>query len=246
VGSGKTTTLYAMLHHLIGEQRKIVSIEEHVHTVLDGVNQVDLKQDEALTYPRAIRAAQRSLPDVLMVGELTSLESIELSHEVALNGSLVLSTLHTSNGIAALQRLRDVGVSSHLTADVLRLVCSQRLVRTLCPHCAQPVEVDEREREELALTCEAGGLSWDEVPQHWHRAVGCERCHQTGYRGRSMVCELLELRDDLREALLDEADETALTSAARRAGIVSLEAEAIRLAGAGTTTVHELRRFFDV
>ncbi len=240
-GSGKTTTLYCLLNELAKPEDKLMSVEDPVEYIIPGVNQVAVKRD-GMTFAHAIRACLRSDPDVLMVGEMRDAETVEMVHHAALQGILVLSTLHTADAVGAIIRLRDIGISPHLIVEALSLVVSQNLVRRLCPHCAKKVKLDDATREQIHTAAAMGGIDPADLEGNWHEPVGCEKCNDLGYRGRTVINETLEVSDEVRTAIIKEADEEQLQQAARASGFSSLAADAIRKAAAGQTSLQELRR----
>jgi general secretion pathway protein E len=193
-GSGKTTTLYSAINHLRSPDVKIVTVEDPVEVVLEGINQVHVRPDINLTYANALRAFLRQDPDILMIGEIRDRETADIAMRAALTGHLVLSTLHTNSATGAFTRLADIGIEPFLTASTVIASIAQRLVRRLCGECAQ---------ERVPTPTEAGlfvriGM---EVPQTVRDPVGCKSCGDSGYRGRIPIMEIVEVDEAAREAI---------------------------------------------
>ncbi len=195
-GSGKTTTLYAALSHLRRPDVKILSVEDPVEIVLDGVNQVQVQPEIDLDYARTLRAFLRQDPDILMVGEIRDKETADISLRAALTGHLVLSTLHTNSALGAFTRLEDIGIEPFLAASTVIATAAQRLVRTLCRSCAQPVPITEGQK---ILFAEHGIAA---IEKHFV-AQGCSECSHSGFQGRAPLFEIIAVDDDLRTNIRD-------------------------------------------
>ncbi len=233
-GSGKTTTLYTSLQELNTVDRKLLTVEDPIEYQLEGINQVQIKPQIDLSFAHVLRAMLRHDPDVIMVGEIRDLETAEIAIQAALTGHLVLSTLHTNNAAATLTRLMDMGLEAFLLASTLNAIVAQRLVRRLCAICKERYTP-------LPGTLRQLGLEGDDAPVFW-RAKGCEACHQTGYRGRIGVNEVLIMSDRVREAVLRQGDAAALHRAAREAGMRPLIDDGLEKAREGITTIEEVLR----
>jgi general secretion pathway protein E len=230
-GSGKSTTLYAGLSRLNTAERKIVTIEDPVEYKIDGLNQFQVKPDIGLDFARALRSILRHDPDVIMVGEIRDGETARIAMQSALTGHLVLSTLHTNDAATAITRLLDMGVEDYLVASTVTGVLAQRLVRILCKSCRQPTETP------LAI------VSADRLANsQTYRAVGCTDCGGTGYRGRTVISELLVFNDELRQAILRHGEAVRLRTIAIRAGMEPLYDNGVRHVLDGTTTYDEVMR----
>jgi general secretion pathway protein E len=233
-GSGKTTTLYALLERIRTGREKVVSVEDPVEYALAGVAQVPVSAKAGLTFARALRSILRQDPDVLLVGEMRDAETAEICIQAALTGHLVLSTLHTNDAPGALTRLVDLGVPDYLVASTVQAVLAQRLVRRVCGHCAEaaaPAPDDAREMAEAGFPA-----------MRVARGRGCPACRGTGYRGRTGVYELLRVDGALRAELLRRPDGEALRRAAIAGGMRPLRADGWRQVAAGVTTPEEVRR----
>lgn len=233
-GSGKTTTLHAALAELNEIGRKIITIENPVEIQTPGLIQIDVKPDLGWTFASALRSVLRHDPDVLMVGEIRDSETAELAVRAALTGHLVLSTLHTNRAAEAVLRLSDMGVPDYLLKSVLRLVGAQRLIRTLCEHCSEPIDLTVNESfAALAETFLEADPSLGH-PDKWapHVAVGCGRCNNTGYAGRMALFEMMDEREALAAA------------SGRKPRYRSMGLEGLGLFTRGQTTLNELVRVF--
>ena len=237
-GSGKTTTLATMLSMLNVPERKILTIEDPVEYEIPGINQSQIKPAIGLTFATALRSFVRQDPDVIMVGEIRDSETAHVAVHAALTGHLVLTTLHTETAAAAVPRLLDLGVEGYLLRSTLRAVIGQRLLRQLCEHCKAPFRPADQ-RSSSDLRCEELGLRTDETL--W-QARGCERCGQTGYRGRIGVFELLELSGGLRELIGEHTDGFAIDQMAIREGMTTMLDDGVAKCRAGLTTPVELLR----
>ena len=235
-GSGKTTTLYAALSKVDAQANKIITVEDPVEYQLDGINQIQVHAQIDLTFANALRSILRQDPDIIMIGEMRDTETAQIAVQSALTGHLVLSTLHTNTAAGAVTRMRDMGVESYLITSSVNAVLSQRLVRTLCAHCKQPVELPATVRESTGLQ---RFLTAGSQPC---RAVGCEHCRGSGFKGRTGVHELMVLDDALRRAIIDGQDANALHTLAAQRGMLSLYEDGLRKVAAGVTTLDEVLR----
>ena len=239
-GSGKTTTLYAALTRLNDRSRNIVTLEDPIEYYIDGIGQTQVNPKVDLTFARGLRAILRQDPDVVMVGEIRDLETVEIAIRASLTGHVVLSTLHTNSAIGAITRLRDMGVEPFLLSSSMVGILAQRLVRSLCPQCKRAYTASQAECDLLKHECEAQGLSLDNPPT-LYAAEGCEHCHQSGYAGRTGIYELVEVDDTLRQLIHEGAGEQALLRVAR-AKWPSLHQDGARRVLAGDTSIDELVR----
>ncbi len=234
-GSGKTTTLYAALNELNHTGRKIITVEDPVEYRLPGLNQVQVQDKIELSFQRVLRAALRQDPDVLLIGEMRDQQTAETGLRAAMTGHLVLSTLHTKSAAAAPLRLVDMGVPRFMVASSLQLVLAQRLLRLVCPHCAEPHAPSERELAWLgAMACTRGGaLDLSGL----RTARGCPRCHGTGHAGRQGLFEFVEMGRDLARAFDLEAPEQLAAAAEAQMGEHSLRCQALKAALEGNATL---------
>ena len=233
-GSGKTTTLYAVLRHVATPEVNVITIEDPVELVFPPLSQVQVNPRIRFSFASAIRSVLRQDPDILMVGEIRDAETAEMAVQAALTGHLVLSTLHTNDAPGAVTRLADLGVPRFLIGSTLVGVLAQRLVRTICRGCISEATVSGREAEALA----APGISGRRV----RAGRGCARCRDTGYRGRRAVFEILSIDHAATAEILAGSTAEDLTRSARRRGVLSLRQAALRLLLSGETTVGEVIR----
>jgi type II secretory ATPase GspE/PulE/Tfp pilus assembly ATPase PilB-like protein len=229
-GSGKTTTLHAALHALDHGGRVIHTLEDPVEYEFPGIRQTEIREKIGLTFAASLRALLRQNPDVLLVGETRDAETAQLAVRAALTGHLVMSTLHTNDALAAIPRLRDLGVESFLLAASLRLVAAQRLVRRLCPECKEP-------HPDNARLCETHRIPGG----RFCRPVGCAACHNRGYRGRLAIHEVLPAAKFL-PLIAADAPHAELAARRDREGFATLWQHGLTAAAAGLTTVEQVAR----
>lgn len=236
-GSGKTTVLYSMLYALDRKKRSVLSIENPVEYFIDRVSQIEVQAQRGLTFTRALRHVMRQDPDVIMIGELRDLPTLQGAVTAAVTGHLVLTTLHANTSPGAIKRMLDMGLEPYLLNGALAGVISLRLARKLCPECRQRVEPD------LAAVPPEGVDLIEALPAATFFAPkGCERCGGTGYRGRTGIFEILRPDDRLRQAILGSTDLETLRNAALAAGMQPMLAYGIRAAARGITSVQEVCR----
>ena len=231
-GSGKTTTLYAAINRLRRPEVKILTVEDPVEVLLEGINQVQVRPDIDLTYAATLRAFLRQDPDILMIGEIRDHETAEIAMRAALTGHLVLSTLHTNTALGAFTRLADIGIEPYLTASTVIATIAQRLIRALCDRCKTWAKPDDATH---ALFVTHGS----DAPTQIAEAAGCVHCQQDGYRGRVPLIEVVMVNEPLREAIRTGATE-ALTDVLQPAD--TLFGHGLALVAAGRTTLAEVQR----
>ena len=241
-GSGKTTTFYACLSHLATPERKLISIEDPVEFLLPGVLQVPLRAHQGVTFAVAVRSALRAAVDVMLVGEIRDHETLQLCHQAALTGHVVFSTLHADEAARALIRMVEIGSDPFLVADATRLIVAQRLVRLLCRECSTESQPPMALLEQAAQIARTGGVDWTALPRTYRQAQGCPRCNQTGYRGRTVVAEALEVTPQIGEALRRGAGVDELRTLAVGQGMTTMAADGIRRAATGETSLDEALR----
>jgi type IV pilus assembly protein PilB len=237
-GSGKSTTLYATLSELNSSEKKLITVEDPVELRMKGVNQIQVNPRIGLNFAMGLRSILRSDPDVVMIGEIRDLETAKISIEAALTGHLVLSTLHTNDAPGAINRLIDMGVEPFLISSAVDGVIAQRLARRLCNPCKQPTEIGEDVLSEMEFP-------FEHAPQQalrFHRAVGCERCGGSGYRGRVGIYELLVVSTALREMILRGTSTDQVSSLAKNEGMIRLREDGLLKAAQGLTTIEEVLR----
>ncbi len=235
-GSGKTTTLYAALQEVSSPARKVITIEDPVEYQLPGINQMHVHPKIGLTFAEGLRTILRQDPDVIMVGEIRDEETADIAIHAALTGHLVFSTLHTNDSAGAVARLCDMGIEPFLVASSLEGVVAQRLVRRLCSKCREAYKPTPAEVRELG----SAASSYTGGP--FYRAVGCNECRGTGYRGRVGLFELLVVDEVIQEKLLTRASSGEIKEAAMRGGMVTLREEGWRKVAEGVTSADEVAR----
>ena len=238
-GSGKTSTLYSALAELNVAGKKIITIEDPVEYRLPRINQVQINFKINLTFAGVLRTALRQDPDIILIGEMRDQETAEIGLRAAMTGHLVLSTLHTNDAVSTANRLIDMGAPGYLVATSLDAVLAQRLVRRICPNCAEPAPPDAHERAWLATLVD---LQLAHDGHGFKRGSGCMQCNNTGYKGRIGVFELLEIDDDLADALRRSDAAAFHRRALNKPGFRTLTQTAIDLAAQGLTTLEEVVR----
>ena len=233
-GSGKSTTMCAMLRALAREEVNIVTLEDPVEYHIPGVSQCQINEKTGMTFASGLRAILRQDPDIISVGEIRDGETASIAMRSAITGHLVLSTLHTNDAPSAVFRLRDIGVEPWLVSSALRGVISQRLVRKICPHCKKGYQPSG---EELALL----GIPED-TKTTFYKGEGCPECHHTGYTGRRAAFEILMVNSRLRRLISEDAGLDAITAAAREDGYTTMRESCRDLVLRGVTTAEEAAR----
>ncbi|MFO0357012.1 MAG: GspE/PulE family protein [Sphingobacteriaceae bacterium] len=228
-GSGKTTTLYATLKLLNKPTNNIVTIEDPIEYTLDGVNQVQLKEEIGLTYTEALRTFLRQDPDIIMLGEIRDAQTAQMAIRAALTGHLVLSTIHTNSAWGTVSRLVDMGIPPYLLSTTLNLSVAQRLIRTLCSHCKTPTDLKKDE-----LPAKYQNIQLEKV----YTAKGCQHCHFTGFKGRKAIYEVINITKELGEEI--KASTTSIDEYLKKNKIDKLADNALSLLKDGLTTIEEV------
>jgi type IV pilus assembly protein PilB len=231
-GSGKTTTLYSVISEFNSDELNISTVEDPVEAAMLGVNQFQVNDRSGFTFATALRSLLRQDPDIIMVGEVRDNETARIVSQAALTGHLVLSTLHTNDSPSAVTRMSNLGIEAYLVAAILRGVLAQRLVRKICTHCKEPVELESHTRQAVEEICEPGGT--------FHRGAGCSKCRNTGYSGRVGIFELLVPDVQLLEAISKGIGLHDLRSMLQSRGYTTLREDGLRKAREGLTTVEEV------
>ncbi len=235
-GSGKTTTLYAVLNELNTPDKKIITVEDPVEYQLSGINQVQVKPQIDLTFANVLRSMLRQAPDVILVGEIRDSETAEIAVRAALTGHLVFSTLHTNDSASALTRLIDMGIKPFLVSSSIQAVLAQRLVRTICKKCAE----DYRPSEEILKMIEQEMGKEILKTATFKKGRGCGECNNTGYRGRIGIYELLIMSDKIRELVMEEIVARQIRDLAQQEGMKLLREDGWLKACKGITTIEEV------
>ena len=235
-GSGKTTTLYAVLNYINRPDRKIITVEDPVEYVMSGINQVHVSEAVGLTFGAALRAILRQAPNVIMVGEIRDLETASIAINASLTGHLVFSTLHTNDAPSAVTRLIDIGVKPFLVASSTRALMAQRLVRKVCKRCGAPYVPSEHDLQ--ALHMDAATVKG----ANFMKGKGCGDCKNTGCRGRFGIFEIFVIDDQARKLIYDKVTSAVLRARAREMGMRTLREDGARKVVAGLTTFEEVIR----
>ncbi|MCC6671525.1 MAG: Flp pilus assembly complex ATPase component TadA [Planctomycetes bacterium] len=235
-GSGKTTSLYAMLNEANREDTKIITVEDPVEYDLEGIVQIPVNEEIGVTYASVLRTILRQDPDVILVGEIRDKETAQTAIEASLTGHLVFSTLHTNDAPSAVTRMVDIGIEPFLLSATVQAVLAQRLVRRICKECRTFYEPSLEVLRELGLTPEQA------AGKKFAQGRGCETCNFTGFRGRMAILEILRIDDRQRELILDRASTGQIRTAAREAGMTTLREDGLRAIFDGQTSVEEVLR----
>ena len=235
-GSGKTTTLYSAISKINTTDVNIMTAEDPVEYNLGGINQVNVNDDIGLSFAAALKAFLRQDPNIVMVGEIRDLETGAIAVKAALTGHLVLSTLHTNDAPSSIDRMIDMGVAPFLVASSVNCIVAQRLLRRVCSNCREEIDPHEELLAELQLSKKEVGHG------QLFRTVGCAECHETGYKGRTGIYEVLQMSPALRKMILDRASTAELKAKAMEEGMLSLRKDALRKMLLGDTTPEEVLR----
>jgi len=235
-GSGKTTTLYAALTEIKSPEDKIVTIEDPVEYQIEGITQIQVNEKKGLTFERGLRSILRHDPDKIMVGEIRDPETAQIAIQSALTGHLVFTTVHANNVFDVIGRFLHMHVDPYSFISSLNCILAQRLVRVLCPKCKVPVHYDD-------ATLELSGLSPEKYrDQVFYEPKGCPECHQTGYRGRTAIAELLELSDEIREMILARKPLSEVRKLAESEGMVPIRQSGLEKLFSGVTSLKDLNK----
>lgn len=249
-GSGKSTTLYAMLKILNSEERNIITLEDPIEYNIEGLNQSQIKPEIGYTFASGLRTILRQDPNVIMVGEIRDTETAELAVHAALTGHLMFSTLHTNTAIGAIPRLIDMGIEPFLLSSSLRLVMAQRLVRRICEHCKEEVQMSESLKTKVMKEIE--NISKEELKKYdldvskdinFSRGKGCDECNGTGLKGRLAIFEAVRLTEAMKNVIIEKRGNEMLLNAERdKLGILTIRQDGILKALKGMTTIEEVER----
>lgn len=244
-GSGKSTSLTAYIRLINKPERRIITVEDPVEYEVPGVNQTQVHPEIGLTFAHSLRAVLRQDPDVIMVGEIRDRETADIAIRASLTGHLVLSTLHTNDAPGALTRLTDMDIEPFLIASSVEMIIAQRLVRRLCPNCAQPATYDPGQVEGFLATMR---IPLEEAKQAHlaHEAVGCERCRKLGFRGRVGIFEILKMSEEIHEHIVKRDSARLIRQTAVSQGMRSLQQSGWEHIKSGTTTFEEVMRFAEI
>ena len=240
-GSGKSTTLYACLNRINSAEKNVMTIEDPIEYQLEGISQMQVASKKGVTFVNALRHVLRQDPDVIMVGEVRDIETARMVIQSSLTGHLVFSTVHTNDSAGTVSRLLDLGVEPYLASSSLIAILAQRLVRKVCPDCGQEYEPTAHELRELGLGDEEAA-SLAENGRKLYVGAGCDKCFQTGFRGRTGIYELMLINEEIRDLIYRRESAGAIKKAALDAGLQTLRMDGVRKVLAGTTTIAEVLR----
>ena len=235
-GCGKTTTLYSVLKNIDTPEKNIITVEDPVEYDLPGINQVTVQPHIGLTFASTLRSILRQDPDVIMVGEIRDVETVDIAIKAALTGHMVLSTLHTTTASGSIVRMMDMGVEPFLISSAIIMVAAQRLVRAICPRCRQKYSADE------SLIMLLGAESFLKPPVTLYKGKGCKWCDGTGYKGRVGIIETLRMTPSIKELIAGNSQEALINEQARAEGMKTLRESGLIKAMAGITTLEEVVR----
>jgi type IV pilus assembly protein PilB len=235
-GSGKTTTLYAALSEIKTIEDKIITIEDPVEYQLKGITQIPINEKKGLTFARGLRSILRHDPDKIMVGEIRDPETAQIAIQSALTGHLVFTTVHANNVIDVLGRFLNMGVEAYQFVSALNCVLAQRLVRQICLHCKRPAAVTRQQLVDSAMDQSLVDSAT------FYEGAGCIECSGTGFKGRTAICELMDLTDRIRDMILDRRPTSEIKKAARDEGMTFLRQCAVQRVLDGVTTLREINK----
>jgi type II secretory ATPase GspE/PulE/Tfp pilus assembly ATPase PilB-like protein len=235
-GSGKSTTLYGALTELNTPEKNIMTIEDPVEYQIRGINQMHVRSQIDLSFAKGLRAILRQDPDVIMVGEIRDVETARIAVQAALTGHLVFSTLHTNDAVSSLIRLIDMGIEPYLVNSSVNAIMAQRLTRVICPHCKADYTPSQTELDKLSL--QQSELAHGKL----YYGAGCSACKNTGFLGRMMINEFLEINEEIQDLLNKNASSAEIKEAARRNGMRSMREDAKIKVIKGYTTLEEVLR----
>ncbi len=235
-GSGKTTTLYAALSEIKNDEDKIITVEDPVEYQIKGITQIPVNEKKGLTFARGLRSILRHDPDKIMVGEIRDQETAQIAINAALTGHLVFTTVHANNVLDVLGRFLNMGVEPYNFVSALNCILAQRLVRVICAHCKRPVVYPDSYLQDSGL----GAEEWRRTT--FYEGSGCFECGGTGFRGRTAICELLDLTERIREMILDKRPTSEIKRVAREEGMAFLRESGLEKVRTGVTTLRELNK----
>jgi len=235
-GSGKSTTLYACLNRINSAEKNVITIEDPIEYQLEGISQIQVASKKGMTFATSLRHVLRQDPDVIMIGEVRDVETARMAIQSSLTGHLVFSTLHTNDSAGAVSRLLDLGVEPYLVSSSLIAIIAQRLVRKVCPDCKKPSEPTSHELKELGLG------KMENISGKFFVGTGCERCFQTGYRGRTGIYEMMLIDSEIQNLIYKQESAGTIKRFALNAGLKTLRMDGARKVLAGTTTISEVLR----
>ena len=237
-GEGKTTTLYSILDYLNRPEINVTTIEDPVEIRVEGINQIEI--DENTSFASSLRTVLRQDPDIILVGEIRDLETAEIAMQSGQTGHYVLSTIHTIDAIEVVTRLRKMGISNYDIASTLATSVSQRLVRRICPHCSKERDYTEEEKKIITEIGEKNNIKFDLTKKKTFDTCGCEKCNYTGFLGRIAAFEVLNLDDEIKQAIMEEKSTIEIRKIAMTKNYRPLVVDAIKKVIEGYTTLKEV------
>lgn len=241
-GSGKTTTLYAVLEILNTPKVNITTIEDPIEYDIPRVNQTQVSAKAGLTFANGLRTLMRQNPDIIMIGEIRDQETADIAINAALTGHLLLSTLHTNDAPSAVPRLTDLGVPPFLLASTLNVVIAQRLVRKLCPICIGSEELDRAAQKTLEEQAKQIGIEAKELPKVVYKSKGCTACNFTGYKGQLAIFEVLYVSEEIKNLIINNSPTHLIRKKAREEGMQTLFEDGLEKISSGFTSLEEVLR----
>ena len=238
-GSGKTTTLYTVIRALNTKEVSILTIEDPIEYAIAGIDQIQVNPRTGLTFANGLRSILRQDPNIIMVGEIRDEETAGIAVNAALTGHLLLSTLHTNDAATAFPRLMDMKIEPFLITSTINIVIGQRLVRRICPNCRVGIKITHTEFESLFSSLTLNILK---ANREFYRGKGCEQCNQSGYYGRLGIYEVLEIDDNIREAIMQRKNSSIIKNIATKNGMTVMLEDGFRKAIEGKTTIEEILR----
>jgi len=245
-GNGKTTTLYSLLNYMNKPESKLISVEDPVEFLIPGVVQIPVRRDADVTFATAMRAVLRQDPDVILLGEIRDADALFVAAQAAITGHLVMSSLHTENAAAALKRMLDIGMPPFLVSDCVSIVIAQRLARVLCPKCKRPAKPSDALLATAERLANEGGLNWGKMEKSFCEPVGCSECRSFGYRGRTMLAEVLKMSHQIGVALRQGLPVEGLQEIAIKEGMTTIAADGVRRAAEGEISLEEALRVLSI
>ncbi|MDD3794251.1 MAG: GspE/PulE family protein [Candidatus Gracilibacteria bacterium] len=242
-GSGKTTTLYTILSKLNTRDKKIITLEDPIEYTMDGVIQSEVNEKKGFTFHSGLRAILRQDPDIIMVGEIRDLETLETATQASLTGHLVLSTLHTKSAAETLDRIINMGLKPYIIASALDTIVAQRLVRKICPHCKREKVKTPEEQSIIEAMMKDIGMSIRPAKNiKLYEGAGCEKCNNSGYAGRIGIYEIISLTHKLRDMIREGATAEEIITESRNGDLITMKEDGILKAIKGYTTIEEILR----
>jgi type IV pilus assembly protein PilB len=249
-GSGKTTTLYSLLQGFNTPEKKIITLENPIEYHLDGVIQSQINEKEDYTFARGLKAILRQDPDIVMIGEIRDLDTANTAAQAALTGHVLLATLHTNSAAESIPRLMNMGMEPFMTAPAIDTLIAQRLVRKVCKKCSQKTPFTEQHKQEFDKAfSELQKTTPTKVPAYPKEiatAKGCDACSQTGYLGRMVIAEIIQVDDEIKELILKKASTGKILELARKKGFVTMEEDGFTKIAEGHTTIEEIHRVINL